>query len=240
MTRIETCKPRPGAARARHPRWRARRDRARHHAGGEPARRPPARRPPSGAGPLARYRRCRAGGHHRHARRRQVDHHRCARQLPHRAGPQGRGARGRSVLDPDRRIDPGRQDPHGAPVRRSQRLRAPLPLLRHARRGGGEDARVHAAAGGGRLRYRPGRDRRHRPVRDRGGRHDRFLSGADAAGRRRRAAGPQERRGRARRHDRHQQSRRRQSSRAPGRRRRNIAPRCTFWAPARRTGRRRS
>ena len=39
--------------------------------------------------------------------------------LSHRQGPQGRGAGGRSVLDPHRRLDPRRQDAHGAACDRS-------------------------------------------------------------------------------------------------------------------------
>ena len=60
------------------------------------------------------------------------------------------------------------------------------------------------------LRRGAGRDDRHRPVGDRGCRHDRFFPGADAAGRGRPTAGAQKRRGRACRHDRGQQGRRRQ------------------------------
>jgi hypothetical protein len=45
---------------------------------------------------------------------RQVDHHRRARELPDATGAQGRRAGGRSVLDPQRRFYPGRQDPHAA------------------------------------------------------------------------------------------------------------------------------
>ena len=125
-------------------------------------------------------------------------------------GPQGRRAGGRSVLEPHRRLDPRRQDAHGAARQRPECLRAALARLRHARRRRRQDARDHAAVRGRRLRRGAGGDRRHRPVGDRGRRHDRFLSGADAAGRRRRVAGPQKRHRRAGRHGRGQQGRRRQ------------------------------
>ena len=68
----------------------------------------------------------RAGRHHRRAGRRQVDHHRRARHAADRRGPQGRGAGRRSELDPHRRLDPRRQDPHGAARRRPERLHPPL------------------------------------------------------------------------------------------------------------------
>ena len=122
----------------------------------------------------------------------------------------------------------------------AQRLRAALALLRHARRRRRQDARDHAAVRGRRLRRGDGGDRRHRPVGDRGRRHDRFLPGADAAGRRRRIAGPQERHRRTRRHGRGQQGRRRQYRARQGRGRR-ISRRAQY--PRRRTrrpGRRRS
>jgi len=111
---------------------------------------------------------------------RQVDHHRCARHLPHRQWPQGRGARGRSVLGAQRRLDPGGQDAHGPPRRRSQCLRAPLAIVRTL---GGVAAKTRESmliCEGRGLRRRAGRDRRHRAVRDHGRGHDRFLSGPDA------------------------------------------------------------
>ena len=154
-------------------------------------------------------------------------HHRHARHASHRQGPQGRGAGGRSVLDPHRRLDPRRQDPDGAARDRSERVRAALAVVRHARRRRRQDARDHAAVRGRRLRRRAGRDRRHRPVGDRGRRHDRLLPRADAAGRGRRTAGHQEGPGRARRHDRGQQGRRRQPRARTDARPASIAPRCT-------------
>ena len=103
-----------------------------------------------------------------------------------------------------------------------------------------QNARNHAAVRGRRLRRDPGRDRRRRPVGNRGRRHDRLFPGADAAGRRRRVAGTEERRRRTCRHDRRQQGRRRQSRARQGRggriSRRAAHPR----RRARRTGRRRS
>ena len=160
---------------------------------------------------LPRDRQGGARRHHRLARRRQVDHHRRARHLSDRQGPQGRGAGGRSVLDPHRRLDPRRQDAHGA-ARRSIRTRFIRPSPAAGTLGGvaAQDARDDADLRSRGLRRDPGRDGRHRPVGDRGRRHDRFLPRADAAGRGRRAAGHQEGRGRARRHDRGQQGRRRQ------------------------------
>ena len=119
--------------------------------------------------------------HHRHARRRQVDHHRRARHLSDRERPQGRGAGGRPLVHPHRRLDPRRQDPHGAAGERRERLHPPLARRRHARRRRGENPRDHADLRGRGLRRDPGRDRRHRAVGDRGRRHDRLLPRADAA-----------------------------------------------------------
>ncbi len=124
--------------------------------------------------------------------------------------PQGRGAGGRSVLGAHRRLDPRRQDADGAAVGFRSRLHPPLAFVGHARRRRGENPRGDAAVRGRRLRRGAGGDRRHRPVGDRGLRHDRLLPRADAARRRRRIAGHQEGPGRTRRHDRDQQGRRRQ------------------------------
>ena len=55
------------------------------------------------------------------------------------------------------------------------RLHPPLAGLRHARRGRGENPRGDAALRGRGLRRDPGGNRRHRPIRDRGLRHDRFF-----------------------------------------------------------------
>ena len=121
-----------------------------------------------------------------------------------------------------------------------QRLHPALAGIRHARRRRRAHPRDHAALRGRGLRRDLGRDRRRRPIRSRGRRHDGLFSRAGAAGRRRRIAGAQERRRRTRRHDRGQQGRRRQSSPAPSSRRPNIPRRCISSAPARRTGRRRS
>jgi len=77
---------------------------------------------------------------------------------------------------------------------------------------------------------RAGGNRRHRPVRDRGLRHDGFFPGLDAAGRRRRVAGHQERPGRTRRHDRDQQGEATTSS-APICGGRNIAARLHILSP---------
>src|SRR5665647_3424752 len=49
-------------------------------------------------------------------------------------------------------LDPRRQDAHGAARQRSQRLRAALARLRHARRRRRQDARDHAAVRSRRLR----------------------------------------------------------------------------------------
>ena len=112
-----------------------------------------------------------------------------------------------------------------------QRLHPALAGVRHARRRRRENPRGDAAVRGGRLRRGAGGDRRHRPIRDRGLRHDRFFPGADAAGRRRRIAGHQEGPGRTRRHDRGQQGRRRQhQARQSGGRR--ISRRAAYPQPA--------
>ncbi len=214
---------------------------ARHHADREPARRSPGVRARSGAGAAAGRpaRPIRVGitGSPGVGKSTTID---ALGMYPDRAGPQGRGARGRSLLGAHRRLDPRRQDAHGAALRVRPRLYPPLAFLRHARRRRGEDARGDAALRGRRLRRDPGRDRRHRPVRDRGLRHDRLLPGADAAGRRRRVAGHQEGPGRARRHDRDQQGRRRQSQARQAAPPPTIAARCISSTPARSTGIRRS
>ena len=79
----------------------------------------------------------------------------------------GGGAGRRPVVQPDRRLDPGRQDPDGAPGRRPGGLRPALPHRRHARRGRQGDPRVDRGDGGGGLRRGAGGDGRRRPVRDR-------------------------------------------------------------------------
>ena len=104
--------------------------------------------------------------------------HRGARHAPDRAGPPGRGAGRRPVVARvTRRLDPRRQDPDGAPGRST-----PTPSS------GRRPPRARSAASpartretmlllrGGRLRRRPGRDRRRRPVRDGGRRHGRHRS----------------------------------------------------------------
>ena len=107
--------------------------------------------------------------------------HRPARHQPHRRRPPGRGARRRPLQHPHRRLDPRRQDPHGAAGGRPRRLHPPLAGGRHARRRGPGDPRDDPGVRGGRLRRGPGRDGRRRPVRDRRGRHGRLLPGAHAA-----------------------------------------------------------
>ena len=106
-----------------------------------------------------------------------------------------------------RRLDPRRQDAHGAAVGARARLHPAQPGARHARRRGREDARGDAGVRGRRLRHRDRRDRRRRPERDRGGRHDRHVRAAAAAQRRRRPAGDQEGRDGAGRPGGHQQGR---------------------------------
>jgi len=54
--------------------------------------------------------------HQRRAGRGEEHLHRGARPVPDRAGAPDRGPRGRSFVERVRRIDSGRQDPHGAPV----------------------------------------------------------------------------------------------------------------------------
>ena len=141
------------------------------------------------------------------ARRRQVDVHRDARPAPHRRRAACRGARGRPVLERLGRIDPRRQDAHGAALGRPGRVRAAEPERRHARRRRDGDARGDARRRGGRLRRRRRRDRRRRPERGRGRRHDRHVPAPAAAQCRRRPAGDQEGRDGARRPGRRQQGR---------------------------------
>ena len=95
--------------------------------------------------------------------------------------------------------------------RRHARLHPALAGGRDPGRRGAAHARDHAAGRGGGLRHGDRRDRRRRPVGDRGRRHGRHVHRPAAAGRRRRPAGHQARRHRARRPDRGQQGRRRPS-----------------------------
>jgi hypothetical protein len=161
---------------ARHPRARARRHCARHHAGREPARGSSEGGAPPSAGAPALNRQGDPRRHHRRARRGQVDHHRRAWHAPHLQGPPSRRPRRRSLVRPQRRLDPGRQDAHAAAGQRCQCIRAPLSRLRHARRRRGEDAGVDADLRGRRLRRGAGRDHWHGPVGNHGRRHDRLFS----------------------------------------------------------------
>ena len=93
------------------------------------------------------------------------------------ARPPGRGARGRPVEHAHRRLDPRRQDPHGASSPRSpDAFIRPSPSGRHARRRRPPHPRGDAAVRGRRLRRRARRDGRRRPVRGRGRRHGRPAS----------------------------------------------------------------
>lgn len=65
--------------------------------------------------------------HQRCAGRGQVDVHRRVRHAAHLARVPGRGARGGSVVEPDRWVDPRRQDAHGAAGRRPGGVRTALP-----------------------------------------------------------------------------------------------------------------
>ena len=132
--------------------------------------------------------------HLRRARRRQVDLHRGARPAPDRrraiASRCSRSTRRRTRLG---RLDPRRQDAHGAALGRT-RARSSGRARRSGTLGGvaDDDARGDAGRRGRRLRRRDRRDRRRRPERDRGRRHDRHVRAAAAAQRRRRPAGDQE------------------------------------------------
>ena len=112
------------------------------------------------------------GGDQRAARGREVDVHRGAGHAAHRRRAPGRGARGRPVLDPHPRLDPGRQDPDGPARGRRERVRPALAERRHAGRGGPGDPGDDRADGGGRVRRRAGGDGRGRAVR--GGRGRRW------------------------------------------------------------------
>jgi len=150
VTRTRTRRSRHCTAGARHPGRRARRHRPRHYVGREPARRPPARPPAAW---------CRT----------------CCPTLAVPCGWAITGTpgvgksttidalgsflteQGRKVAVPRRRsiLDPKPAESILADKTRMARLSAdpnafvaPLARLRHARRGGGQDPRVHAAAGG--------------------------------------------------------------------------------------------
>ena len=119
--------------------------------------------------------------------------HRGARPAPDRAGPSRRGARGRSVVERLGRLDPRRQDAHGAAL--GARAAPSSGRARPAARSAAWPTKTREAmlvVRGGRLRRRDRRDRRRRPERDRGRRHDRHVRAAAAAQRRRRPAGDQE------------------------------------------------
>src|ERR1700694_1982462 len=98
----------------RPPRRPPRRVGAGDHADRKPARRSSGGGARPGAGAAAGNRQGHPGRHHRLARGRQIHHHRCARDVPDRARPQGRGARGRPLLRAHRWLDPRRQNPDGA------------------------------------------------------------------------------------------------------------------------------
>ena len=66
------------------------------------------------AGAVEAHRQGGACRHYRRAGRRQIDVDRRARQHADGARPQSRRARGRPIVAPHRRIDPRRQDAHGA------------------------------------------------------------------------------------------------------------------------------
>ena len=72
--------------------------------------------------------------HQRTARRRQVDLHRGLRPPRDRRRPRRRGARGRPVVHPQRRLDPRRQDPHGDAGPRPEGVHPAVALRWGARR----------------------------------------------------------------------------------------------------------
>ncbi len=159
-----------------------------------------------------------------------VDVHRGPGPAPDRPGPPGRGAGGGPLQLPLRRLDPGRQDPHGAAVAGAQLVHPPVAVGRLARRRGGEDPRGDARLRGGRLRRDHRRDRGRGPVGDGRGRHGRRLRADPAPQRRRRPPGDQEGHRRARRHRRDQQGRPRPQG---GRPRQAPVRRCARDAPQR-------
>ena len=91
-------------------------------------------------------------------------------------GPSRRGAGGRPVVQRVGRLDPRRQDAHGAAVGRGERASSgPSPTSGTL---GGVAAKTREAMlvlRGGGPRHRDRRDGRRRPERDRGGRHDRLF-----------------------------------------------------------------
>jgi LAO/AO transport system kinase len=89
--------------------------------------------------------------------------------------PPGRGAGGRSVLDAVRAAAILGDKTRMERLSRTRRLHPAQPQRRHARRRRREDARGDAGLRSGGLRRGDRRDRRRRPVGDRGGRHDRLL-----------------------------------------------------------------
>ena len=110
---------------------------------------------------------------------------------PHadRPRPAARRAGGRSLLGALGRLDPRRQDPHGASRPLAARLHPPEPQPGGARRRRPPLARGDPARRGLGRRGGAGRDRRRRPVRDHGRRDDRRLRPPHRPRRRRRAAG---------------------------------------------------
>ena len=128
---------------------------------------------------------------------------------PRRARPPRRGARGRPVEHAQRRLDPRRQDAHGAADALAERVRPAVTDRRHARRRRAPHARGAAAVRSRGLRRRAGRDGRRRAVGGEGRGDGRPVPRARRARRRRRAAGPEARDHGARRPRGRQQGRRR-------------------------------
>jgi LAO/AO transport system kinase len=111
---------------------------------------------------------------------------------PHRAGHRVAVLAVDPVVQRQRRLHPGRQDAHGAPVGAGTRLHPPQPgsgTLGGVAEKTREAMLVCEAAG---LRRGDRRDRGRGPERDRRGRHDRHVRAAAAAQRGRRPAGHQE------------------------------------------------